>query len=52
MLTKNTIGMKSSKLGNVIALVMMTAAMSSCEKIAPSESGDLEGGKGMTWFFM
>lgn len=38
--------MKSSKLGNVIALVMMTAAMSSCEKIVPSESGDLEGGEG------
>ena len=36
--------MKSSMISNVFALVMLTAVVSSCEKIMPSESGDSEGG--------
>ena len=36
--------MKSSKLGNVIALMMVTAAMSSCEKIVPSDYEGEESG--------
>lgn len=36
--------MKSRKLGNVIAMVMLAAAMSSCEKVMPSESGGSESG--------
>lgn len=44
MLTKNTIVMKGSKLGNVFALMMVTAAMSSCEKIMPSDYEGEESG--------
>jgi len=36
--------MKSSKLGNVIALMMVAAAMSSCEKIMPSDYEGEESG--------
>ncbi len=36
--------MKSSMLGNVFVLMVLTAAMSSCEKIVPSESDVSEGG--------